>query len=907
MTHQLGSNHSVLNAAQNSVAERRLRPIYEWLNSGNNKGALQECDRVLRKQSNFQCCKVLKSLALHRMGREDEAQTLLDSILSEGPTDEETLQAMAIAYRESFQLDKICHMYEVAIEKEPNNEDLLSHLFMSYVRLGDYKKQQQAAFALYKASPKNPYYFWAIMSILLYATLGKDTSATQFSFPLAQRMMTKMEKENKMKQEQETHLYLMVLEAQEKYKEALDILEGPLGIKLNEETSYLNFVAFKKIFLLKQIGRWKDVCRLSKESLVDNPDQWNLYLDYITSIYKLIDGVYEEEESEEENSQSNGVDASISIANDFCVEQQTKNPVCRGPYLAQIELINQQISRGQEAHSPLKNLLKNYFILFGHKGMCFSDINKYFSSLAETDLKLVLKDCSDNFINLDEKGAPKKVDDICRQLFIIQIRRYTGEFDKCSIEEGLKTVQDLLSSFSSVNHLVSVYENTELKPSDMYVVISCHLLWDMWVENRNDRFFRMAVRILESTLHRSPSNFHLRLLLVKFYNQAGAVGCSLEAHEGLCLKHIQLDSMGYIVSKHAYTCGHFEVASSIYGNTLKFFTRNHKDTVDHIISAYRCGSFDKIREFIKLRDRLANSINCATLTVEWMLIDIFTNATNHSQAVRIISRWEVDPMKDDILWDDLHDNRDFKAMVSFDSQEKCIGDSMILENFKHEKSYLKYRSLVMRSLAAALFLSEDIHPGKRSAFSLNNPISITKLSNSEDKENNGLSLSERLLLTMESILKELKSHLERSEASSIPTHIVLQGPNRPRVSFYFPYVKYYVCVLELVIAVYKQNEDNKIPFTNSIAKEYAILVNRIKDLTTSTEHLYDLESVFEEIVFCIESISITAILGGICITFLKSSISKKSKKKKGVNPEQEIFFAVPSKKCYRVLSQVERS
>ncbi|CAB4062793.1 NAA25 [Lepeophtheirus salmonis] len=787
---------------KNSVAERRLRPIYEWLNSGNNKGALQECDRVLRKQSNFQCCKVLKSLALHRMGREDEAQTLLDSILSEGPTDEETLQAMAIAYRESFQLDKICHMYEVAIEKEPNNEDLLSHLFMSYVRLGDYKKQQQAAFALYKASPKNPYYFWAIMSILLYATLGKDTSATQFSFPLAQRMMTKMEKENKMKQEQETHLYLMVLEAQEKYKEALDILEGPLGIKLNEETSYLNFVAFKKIFLLKQIGRWKDVCRLSKESLVDNPDQWNLYLDYITSIYKLIDGVYEEEESEEENSQSNGVDASISIANDFCVEQQTKNPVCRGPYLAQIELINQQISRGQEAHN----------------------------------LKLVLKDCSDNFINLDEKGAPKKVDDICRQLFIIQIRRYTGEFDKCSIEEGLKTVQDLLSSFSSVNHLVSVYENTELKPSDMYVVISCHLLWDMWVENRNDRFFRMAVRILESTLHRSPSNFHLRLLLVKFYNQAGAVGCSLEAHEGLCLKHIQLDSMGYIYLREYF---------------LKFFTRNHKDTVDHIISAYRCGSFDKIREFIKLRDRLANSINCATLTVEWMLIDIFTNATNHSQAVRIISRWEVDPMKDDILWDDLHDNRDFKAMVSFDSQEKCIGDSMILENFKHEKSYLKYRSLVMRSLAAALFLSEDIHPGKRSAFSLNNPISITKLSNSEDKENNGLSLSERLLLTMESILKELKSHLERSEASSIPTHIVLQGPN--------------------LIAVYKQNEDNKIPFTNSIAKEYAILVNRIKDLTTSTEHLYDLESVFEEIVFCIESISITAIIGGI------------------LNPEQEIF------------------
>ncbi|QQP36621.1 Uncharacterized protein FKW44_021776, partial [Caligus rogercresseyi] len=164
MSHHLGSSGS-----RNSVAERRLRPIYDWLNSGNNKRALQESDRILKKSAGFSCCKVLKSLALLRMGREDEAQGFLDSVLAEGPTDEETLQAMAIAYKESLQLEKICQMYEVATEKEPNNEDLLSHLFMSYVRIGDYKKQQSAAFALYKAAPKNPYYFWAIMSIILRA------------------------------------------------------------------------------------------------------------------------------------------------------------------------------------------------------------------------------------------------------------------------------------------------------------------------------------------------------------------------------------------------------------------------------------------------------------------------------------------------------------------------------------------------------------------------------------------------------------------------------------------------------------------------------------------------------------------------------------------------------------------
>lgn len=51
--------------------------------------------------------------------------------------------------------------------KEPNNEELLSHLFMSYVRLDDYKKQQDVGMALYKLIPKNPYFFWSVMSLYL--------------------------------------------------------------------------------------------------------------------------------------------------------------------------------------------------------------------------------------------------------------------------------------------------------------------------------------------------------------------------------------------------------------------------------------------------------------------------------------------------------------------------------------------------------------------------------------------------------------------------------------------------------------------------------------------------------------------------------------------------------------------
>lgn len=82
-------------------------------------------------------------------------------------------------------------MYEAAVKADPHNEELLTHLFMSYVRLGDYKKQQQTAFALYKLKPKNPYYFWAVMSIVMQAIHADEILAQTVILPLAERMVCK--------------------------------------------------------------------------------------------------------------------------------------------------------------------------------------------------------------------------------------------------------------------------------------------------------------------------------------------------------------------------------------------------------------------------------------------------------------------------------------------------------------------------------------------------------------------------------------------------------------------------------------------------------------------------------------------------------------------------------------------
>jgi N-terminal acetyltransferase B complex non-catalytic subunit len=113
-----------------------------------------------------------------------------------------------------FSAERVCEIYEAATKKEPNNEELLTHLFMSYVRVADYKKQQQAAMALYKLKPKNPYYFWAVMSVVMQAYKADEKLAKSVVLVLAERMVKKFVNEGKIEAEQEVQLYLMILEMQ---------------------------------------------------------------------------------------------------------------------------------------------------------------------------------------------------------------------------------------------------------------------------------------------------------------------------------------------------------------------------------------------------------------------------------------------------------------------------------------------------------------------------------------------------------------------------------------------------------------------------------------------------------------------------------------------------------------------
>lgn len=164
-------------------------------------------------------------------------------------------------------MDKICELYDNAARAQPGDEELLTHLFMAHVRVQNYQAQQTVALQLYKHHSKNPYYFWAVTSIVLKALHGpdsQDATKSRVLLSLAQRMIDKHIADGRLEDKQEVQLYLNVLKLQGKHTEALQFMESDLGKRL-----YPGAPVAMRIEAMQKLKQWTELEQLARELLKD--------------------------------------------------------------------------------------------------------------------------------------------------------------------------------------------------------------------------------------------------------------------------------------------------------------------------------------------------------------------------------------------------------------------------------------------------------------------------------------------------------------------------------------------------------------------------------------------------------------------------------------------------------------
>ncbi|XP_078484050.1 N-alpha-acetyltransferase 25, NatB auxiliary subunit-like [Ciona intestinalis] len=706
----------------NAVSERRLRPIYELLDNGNYKKACHETEKVLKKQKDLIAAKVLKTIALHRMGKEEEAFDLSNEIAMEAPTDENSLQGLSLYYKEIHRTELICPLYESAVRLCPGNEEYLTHLFMAYVRHEQFQEMQRVAMLLYKQHPKNPYLFWGIMAIVLQAENTTDKKlATKMYLPLAEKMVEKHVKAGKIEAEAEVKLYLMILDLMGKHEKALEVVNGDLGGKL------ISDIGGRPAALLevqKKLENWEFVNEENKKLLKQKPDVWNYALDYLDSLFHQLDiergSLTEENNFNEWAETSTRLQEGIQFILNLITEENTLlDWKRRGPYLLRLEMLKRMKDRfgnlRDSCFGPAKQLCLEYALDFSPKPFCFSDLKPYISLLTDeekTQFLFELKDQQSSLTSSEMNGVcdenlkneimKKKTKEIQRHVFTVEAARYLGEHEKLSSTEKFILAQDFLQKHEAGLKHVADRPPTDPCPVDSYCVLAARLMMDVYSDTGDTLYLWRCAYVLEYGIQHSKYNYEMKLMLIKVYCTLGAFSPCADLYDSMEVKHMQQDTLGYTVCRHVVSLGHYHHASQVFQMARNFYTNNNKESLECLITCFRNGTFYKVSEFVKYRRRIHKSYHAAYVQTEHLLMDLFTQG-DIDQPVTALLTSDIKP----IDYNTLVDNRDLKVVSDVRSKERQVSEEMIKKSFEHEKNWLAFRDFLLRCMYSVLIRDHD--------------------------------------------------------------------------------------------------------------------------------------------------------------------------------------------------------
>lgn len=250
-------------------------------------------------------------------------------------------------------------------------------------------------------------------------------------------------------------------------------------------------------------------------------------------------------------------------------------------------------------------------------------------------------------------------------------------------------------------------------------------MYDLAVKMNSTERLVETLHLLNYLLRNSPSNFHAKLLCLQIYH---ILGCALGAHKiyvSLDVKHVQLDSLGYLHCGHLPISGIITLAKPIYDQTLKFFTASYKDSLEYLAMSYKFGSFSKLQEFMDFRERLSNSLHYSMISVEALIQEIVCFNGSTQQNLLQFQNMKIEPNEDRIKYDELMDNRDLEVMMRWDpmcqytsesgeplSEPISLHDILKVrekESFVEDTELLQMRSSLLRLVAASVDLIHTPH------------------------------------------------------------------------------------------------------------------------------------------------------------------------------------------------------
>jgi N-terminal acetyltransferase B complex non-catalytic subunit len=664
----------------------------DYLEVGDNKKALHEADKLLKKQSTLEAAKVLKALSLLRLGQRRECERIVSEVHDQAPTESCALRAMRACYTELSRLDLLCEAYDNAIRRDPTDLDLHLQLYSTYLRQSDYKRAQQLALLMNKRFPSGPYFLWAVMGLCLQTIRTTDRSiAERALLPLARRLLEKsFEPSGKPKSEPELQLYLHVLELQNDYRPALMALEQ--DETLNDDK--LGFVSRRRATYLRRLNEPMKAFDLLVKLVRRFPDQIESYEQIIDialniplpavqdwSVYAPIAPV-DIDPTVESNAlnQSNGSEEYVDAINTDIVEDRNllneaidlmnemlsadTTATVRAPLVAKLNLLRK--FHGSARHAKISERLGGddveqlfaFFERFAHKAASLLDL-AFLVQLQELTAKQ-RKQLSDRVRQKIENDAIDDFNSLNRHNVSVSLQISAGQFDEPLCAESIGKLRSMLDLHQQVGSWsANQTSRTDFNSAEPLVQLVVQIL-DAQVFTNDACLWHALTCLWRATRVPSP-NYTQRLLLVQAFAACGAAACVTDLFLQLDFKHIQRDSLGYFAYSSSESA-QFSQAAKLQTSALQFYHWSAKETSEQLLNCFQCESYERIGELLKLNNQLTHSVYRAYVYVSRPLLDLLQKSRTADSVAAWLLALNIAPFDPHFNWNRLSDNRDVTVL-----------------------------------------------------------------------------------------------------------------------------------------------------------------------------------------------------------------------------------------------------
>ncbi|OAX41971.1 hypothetical protein K503DRAFT_427433 [Rhizopogon vinicolor AM-OR11-026] len=632
-----------------AALERQIRPIYDALDHGSNKSAINACNKVLKKYPNNSLVKALKALALTRSQKVEEALVICDDILATVVTDDSTLSVMTHVLKGLARNSDMVAMFDSAFKQQPQSEELGVQTFFAHVRTGNWKSCQQVATRMHKQFQEDRYIYWSVIGAILQANeRSTPQNIRTLLYKLAHRHITSCPTPSYMGVDR-FHLHLIILQELQLWDEANTLLESDVGKSICSASLVCNETR-RDIWRLR--GLYKEEGERAQEKIKNNDRNW---LEFVSVLDAAFAPVRESDTSDERKSEcsQNLEKTRVSLA-EIAEFDGLKH---RSAPLALLELEKKALSHGITSDvNILVESMENYFSQFSDKACCFEDLRPY------VDLGVEAKSRWISFLASQGLSFVTAAD-LQRVVNVRKLQRINLVASDISTDLESSLASKYTEEYMAGLELGSSLPVTELQHADDLAILAGHALVSLWTMTKEETHLYNAAVVLEFALTKSRMSFQIRLLLVRIYRLLGAPSLALEHYHAINIKQVQNDTLSHFHLTRASTFSLCSTGDLTYPSecidSSQIYLSSSQDTPDFIIRAFTAEKYSQIPEFVSFDERLENSLQRDVVKLE-----------------HVRMRMTHEPMNSDLIDMELielkfvfnrfhHDNRDFGMLPNY--------------------------------------------------------------------------------------------------------------------------------------------------------------------------------------------------------------------------------------------------